>query len=84
MKGLIANYRRSRHVTSGNQVVIHVEGVNSKAEAQKLVGKKVTWNTGKRSLKGEVTGSHGNSGAVRARFETGMPGQAVSQEVTIN
>jgi len=83
MKGIISNYRRSRHVTNGNQVIVHVEGIATKEAAAKLAGKKATWNTGKRALHGEITGAHGNSGAVKVRFETGMPGQAVGQEVTI-
>ena len=84
MKGTIANYRRSVHRTYGNQVIIQPEGVSSREEAEKLVGKKVSWNTGKRALNGEVASAHGKQGAVRVRFETGMPGQCLGQEVQIN
>lgn len=83
MKGVISSYRRGRHVTTGNQVIILPEGSTSKEEAAKLVGKKVTWNTGKRALTGEVRSAHGNSGAIRVLFETGMPGQCLGQQVTI-
>lgn len=84
MKGIISNYRRSRHRMTGNQVIVQPEGVASKEEAEKLVGKKVTWNTGARSLNGEVRGAHGNKGAVRVLFETGMPGQCLGREVTLS
>ncbi|RME31537.1 50S ribosomal protein L35ae [Candidatus Woesearchaeota archaeon] len=83
MQGVISSYRRSRHVTSNNQVIVHVEGVDSKEAAEKLVGKKVTWNTGKRALTGEVSAAHGNKGAVRVRFATGMPGQCLGQTVSL-
>ncbi len=84
MKGTIVNYRRSVHHTKGNQVIVQPEGVTSREEAEKLVGKKVVWNTGKRGLQGEVAAAHGKQGAVRVRFETGMPGQCLGQEVQIN
>jgi large subunit ribosomal protein L35Ae len=84
MKGIIANYKRSVHRTSNNQVIVTVDGLTSREEAEKLVGKKVSWNTGKRTLDGEVASAHGNSGALRVRFEQGMPGQCLGQEVSIN
>lgn len=65
-------------------MIVQPEECTKREDAEKLVGKKVTWNTGKRSLEGEVASAHGNSGAVRVRFSTGMPGQALGQEVTIN
>lgn len=83
MKGRIVNYRRSVHRTKGNQVIVQATGISSKEEAAKLVGKKVTWNTGKRPLEGEIAAAHGNSGALRARFSTGLPGQCIGKEVTI-
>jgi len=83
MKGIITNYRRSVHRTASNQVIVQPEGLADREAAAKLVGKKVTWNTGKRALSGEVASAHGKKGAIRVRFETGMPGQALGQEVTI-
>ncbi len=77
------NYRRSAHRTSGNQVIIQPDGIETREAAAKLVGKKVTWNTGKRAIAGEVASAHGKKGAVRVRFETGMPGQCVGQEISI-
>ncbi len=82
MKGVVVNYKRSGHRTSGNQLIIQAEGVKDRDAAAKLVGKTVTWNTGKRALSGVVASAHGKQGAVRVRFETGMPGQCAGQEVT--
>ncbi|MFH1505528.1 MAG: 50S ribosomal protein L35ae [archaeon] len=83
MNGTIVNFRKSMHVTKGNHMIISVEGVDSKEKAEKLVGKKVIYNTGKKDIAGKVASAHGNSGAIRAIFETGMPGQAISMKVKI-
>ena len=81
MIGTIVNFRRGKHITSNNQMVVKPEASSSKDDAVKLVGKKVAFNTGKKDMLGEVVSAHGNSGAVRVKFETGMPGQAIGQKV---
>ncbi len=84
MDGTIINFRRGRHTVSGDQMVVRVDGVDSVEAASKLVGKKVVYNTGKKAISGEVKSSHGNKGALRVAFETGMPGQAIGKKVKIN
>lgn len=84
MEGIITNFRRGLHIVSKNQMIVEVSGVSDKEAAKKLVGKKVLYNTGKKDMQGEVVAAHGNSGALRVKFETGMPGQAVGQKVKIN
>ena len=83
MNGIIINYRRARHHQKPNHVIIQVDKVTTKDAAAKLVGKKVTWNTGKKDMVGKVASSHGNKGAVRAVFETGVPGQAIGKKVNV-
>jgi large subunit ribosomal protein L35Ae len=83
MQGIIHNYRRSIHKPSGNQMIVVVDGVDSKEKAAALVGKSVLYSTGKKEIKGEIRSSHGNKGALRVLFETGMPGQAIGQHVKI-
>ena len=84
MEGVIVNFKRGQRITTDNQMIVQVSGVTTKEEAKKLVGKKVTYSTGKKDMPGVVASSHGNSGALRVRFETGMPGQAIGQKVKIN
>jgi len=72
-----------RHHQTPNQIVVKVEGLSKKEEAAKLIGKKVVWNTGKKDMIGTISNFHGNKGAVRAVFETGLPGQAIGQKVKI-
>ena len=84
MEGIIVNFRSSRHRQTGNQMIITVEGYSDKEKAQELVGKTVTWTSpAGKEIKGKISFAHGNSGAVRAIFENGMPGQAVGSKVKI-
>ena len=84
MKGIVVNYRRGRHTQNPHQMILKFEGVDSKDAAEKLKGKKAVWTTptGKK-MEGKVLGTHGNKGAVRARFETGLPGQAIGTPVEL-
>lgn len=84
MKGRLANYRRGVHTEYTNQYVIEVEGVGDRPSANGIIGKRVVWKTptGK-EIVGKVSKAHGNSGAVLARFERGLPGQAIGTEVEI-
>jgi len=84
MEGTIANFRRGRHRQSSNQMVVLVPGIGSRVAAAKFVGKKVVFKTPSgKEIAGEVRSAHGNSGALRVRFETGMPGQSRTKKVAI-
>ena len=85
MKGIIMNYRGSHKTQNPKQMIVKVEGVNSKADAEKLKGKTVVWTTptGKK-IEGKITQPHGNKGAVRVHFtEKGLPGQALGTAVDV-
>lgn len=84
MNGTIVNYKGGMHTQITNQMIIIVKDITTREEAAKLVGKKVVYNTGKKDITGEVRSAHGNSGALRVLFETGMPGQAIGKAVAIN
>jgi large subunit ribosomal protein L35Ae len=84
MEGTIKNYVLSRHRMTGNQMVVVVPGCDSKEKAEKFVGKKVTYPTGKKEMVGKVSKAHGNSGALKVLFETGMPGQAIGKKVALH
>lgn len=85
MKGVIVNFRRGRTTQKDNQMVVKVESVADKKKASSLVGKTVTFTTesGKKQIKGKISAAHGNKGAVRVLFETGMPGQAIGKQVSV-
>jgi len=82
--GLIKNYRRSRKSHTPNQAIIIVEGIDSKQKASALVGKKVSFQASKETaIAGKIMSAHGDNGAVRAKFDKGLPGQALGQKVSI-
>ncbi len=84
MEGIIANFRRNRHTQKCNHMIIEVEGIDRKDKATPLVGKEVVWKSpADKEIKGKVASTHGNKGAVRVIFETGMPGQSLSTKVEI-
>jgi len=87
MEGRISAFRGSFRRKSGNQMIVHVDGVEDKAKAQALVGKTVVWTApgnNKKQLKGKIAAAHGGKGAVRVIFETGMPGQSLGEPVKID
>ena len=84
MEGIITSYRRGRTTQKDNQMVIVVNDIDSKEKAEKIVGKAVVFKSDAgKELKGKITGAHGGKGAVRALFETGMPGQSLGKKVNI-
>lgn len=84
MEGVIVHFRQNRHTQSPNHMIVRPSGVEKRIEAEKLVGKTVSYNTGKNTITGKVASAHGNKGAVRVIFEKGMPGQAIGQKVALS
>lgn len=85
VKGKVVQFRRGRHTYTPKHFLIEVDGVADKASAEKHIGKEVVWKSpAGKVIKGKVSGAHGNKGVVRAIFEKGLPGQAVSTEVEIS
>ena len=84
MDGTISNFRGGRHTQHSSQMIIVVDGVDSKDKAAPLVGKKAVWTSpAGKEIKGEVKAAHGNKGALRVAFEKGMPGQSISTKIKI-
>ena len=85
MEAIISNFRRGRKTQTLNQVILVVKGYEKTEKSKELVGKTVTWKSpAGKELKGKVAATHGNKGAVRVLFETGMPGQSIGTKVDIN
>ncbi len=59
-------------------------GLTSRDEAKKLIGKSVEWKSSSgKIIAGKISDAHGNKGLVRAIFERGLPGQAVTTEIEV-
>lgn len=83
-QGTVVSYRRGKHLQHPNQVILIFDDINSRSEAAALVGQKVKWiSESERDFLGKVLGVHGNSGAVRAKFRTNLPGQAIGTPVYV-
>ncbi|MBI2499370.1 50S ribosomal protein L35ae [Candidatus Woesearchaeota archaeon] len=84
MEGVIVNFRGGKHTKYDNHMIIQISSVKDRENAKKLVGKTVVWKSpAGKEIKGKVSNMHGNSGCIRAIFEKGMPGQAISQKVMV-
>jgi len=83
MKGIVVQFRRGRHRIHEKHYLLDL-GSTTREEANKLVGKIVSWKSpGGKVISGKVSSAHGNKGLVRAIFESGLPGQAMSQEIEV-
>ena len=84
IKGKVIQFRRGRHTVHERHFLIEVEDIKTRKEAEKLAGKNVEWKSpAGKIIKGKISSSHGNKGVVRAIFEKGLPGQAVTTDVEI-
>jgi len=83
MKGIILQFRRGRHTYKPRHFIIDL-GLKSREEAEKYVGKTVEWKSKSgKIIKGKIAAPHGNKGLLRAIFEKGLPGQAITQEIEL-
>ena len=80
--GRVIQFRRGRHVIHERHFLIEVEGSKTRKDAEKFVGKEVEWKSpAGKLIKGKISAPHGSNGVMRAIFERGLPGQAVTTSV---
>ena len=84
MKGKVIQFRRGRKTVHKRHFLIEIEGSSDRKQAEKFVGKEVVWKSpAGKVIKGKIASAHGNKGIVRAIFEKGLPGQAVTTGIEI-
>lgn len=84
MQGRLVQFRRGNHTVHERHFLIEVAGIDSRGKAEKFVGKEVEWKSpAGKIIKGKVSAAHGNRGIIRAIFERGLPGQAITTVVEI-
>ena len=84
MNGKVIQFRRGRHTITEKHFLIEIEGIKNKKDAEKFVGKEIEWKSpAGKIIRGKVSGAHGRKGVVRAIFEKGLPGQAITTEVEV-
>jgi large subunit ribosomal protein L35Ae len=83
-EGKVIQFRRGRKTITERHFLIEIEGVSDKEKAQKFVDKSVVWKSpAGKEIHGKIAATHGNKGVVRAIFEKGLPGQAITTKVEI-
>ncbi|MAH03232.1 50S ribosomal protein L35ae [Candidatus Pacearchaeota archaeon] len=83
-KAKVIQFRRGRHTIHERQFLIEVDGNKNRKDTEKFIGKEVQWiSPAKKIIKGKISAAHGNKGVLRAIFEKGLPGQAITTEVEI-
>ena len=84
VNGKVIQFRRGLKTIHERHFLIEIPGVDSRKKAEKFVGKEVIWKSpAGKEIKGKVSSAHGNKGVVRAIFEKGLPGQAVTTNVEV-
>jgi len=81
-EGVITNYRTGRKTQNTRECLIKVLGLGA-SDARRMVGWRVAWPYGEPIIHGRIAGNHGCKGMLRARFDRGLPGQALSSCVRI-
>ena len=83
MKGIVVQFRRGRHTIEEKHYLLDL-GLSKREDAKKMVGKIVEWTSSSgKVIKGKISDAHGNKGIVRAIFESGLPGQAITTDVEV-
>lgn len=84
MKAVIVNFRGSRRRKNFSQLILKVDKVDDKKKAENLINKEIIWKSSSgKEIKGKVTAVHGNKGAIRVKFEKGLPGQSLGTDLEI-
>ena len=82
--GKVIQFRRGRKTVHERHFLIEFEGSKNRKDAEKFVGKSIEWTSpAGKIIKGKVSAPHGGKGLVRAIFEKGLPGQAVTTGVEV-
>ncbi len=84
MEAQILHFRQGRHTQKNNHMLILINNITSRKDAEKLVNKNVIWTSiaGKK-ITGKIASPHGNKGVLRVIFERGLPGQSIGSKVKV-
>lgn len=81
--GRIMNYRIGIRTQNSKECLLDFSAANSDKRIEVHIGQKVLWKSGKSEIIGRIVGFHGRNGVVRAKFNKGVPGQALGTLVEL-
>jgi large subunit ribosomal protein L35Ae len=83
VKGIVVQFRRGRKTIHERHFLLDI-GLENRDSASKMAGKEVVWKSpAGKEIKGKINSAHGNKGLVRAIFEKGLPGQAITTDIEV-
>jgi large subunit ribosomal protein L35Ae len=81
VSGTVTAFRQSKHRQDSYQTIVDL---THQEHAEKLLGARVVWlRPDGLQILGRVVARHGSKGAVRVRWDRGLPSQALGTQVKI-
>ena len=86
-KAVFTGFRRNKVWVNNEQPLLKIEGLNSRAEAQYYLGKRVVYiyktKSGFKTIWGRIASPHGNNGIVKAKFAHNLPPRAIGATLRV-
>ena len=80
---VIKNYKLGSRTQTPKQYVVNIEGYD-RVKSSALLGKSCVWTSpAGKTITGKIASVHGDRGAVIAKFDKGLPGQALGTKLLI-
>eukprot|EP00178_Gracilaria_changii_P005912 TRINITY_DN20099_c0_g1_i1.p2 TRINITY_DN20099_c0_g1~~TRINITY_DN20099_c0_g1_i1.p2 ORF type:complete len:103 (-),score=16.19 TRINITY_DN20099_c0_g1_i1:284-556(-) len=81
-------YKRSKNVQKMHTTIVSIDGLTDKKDVSFYLGKRIAYiyknSRGEfKVMWGKVTRSHGNSGAVRAKWKKNLPARAIGARLRV-
>ena len=93
VKGVVQAYTGNQAHTKTHTAILKLENVQTKEDSRFYFGKRVAYiykvknrnskGSKYRAIWGKITRAHGTNGAVRSKFATNLPGQALGRSVRV-
>ena len=87
VKAIFSGFRRGKRTQDENHALVHIEGLNSRKEAQYYLGKRIVYvyktKNGYKTIWGRICSQHGNNGTVKAKFLRNLPPKAIGSTLRV-